>query len=65
MLEDSWLANTDMKDLSSRMEQYIFIFDPLQYSSLYCFAPDVGDPRVWGSLREVFEDGDGPEYCLG
>ena len=57
-LEDSRLANADVKDLSSRIEQYIY--DPLQYSSLYwsnhfCFTPDNDDQRVWGSLKEFFE----------
>jgi len=57
-LEDSWLANEDVKDLPSRIEENIS--DALQYSSLYwsdhlCFTPDTGDQRVWESLREFFE----------
>jgi len=57
-LEDSRLANADVKDLQSRIEQYIP--HALQYSCLYwsnhlCFTPDVGDQRVWGSLKNFFE----------
>jgi len=57
-LEDSRLANEDVKDLPSRIEENIS--DALQYSSLYwsdhlCFTPDAGDQRVWESLREFFE----------
>jgi hypothetical protein len=56
-LEDSRLANADVKDLQSRIEENIS--DSLQYSSLYwsnhlCFAPDVGDQRAWESLKEFF-----------
>jgi hypothetical protein len=57
-LEDSRLANEDVADLESRIEENIP--DALQYSSLYwshhlCFTPDNGDRRVWGSLKEFFE----------
>ena len=59
-LEDSRLANADVKDLQSRIEQNIS--DPLQYSCLYwsnhlCFSPSHSnhDPRVLGNLKEFFE----------
>jgi hypothetical protein len=57
-LEDSRLANADIKDLPSRIMENIS--DCLQYSSLYwsnhlCFAPDNNDQRVWDSLEEFFE----------
>ena len=57
-LEDSRLANEDVKDLPSRIKDKIS--DALQYSSLYwsdhlCFTPDGGNWRVWDSLREFFE----------
>jgi len=59
-LEDSRLANTDIKDLPSRIETNIS--EPLQYSSLYwsihlCSTPDDThhDPRVLGGLKEFFE----------
>jgi len=57
-LEDSRFANADVRDLQSRIEQYIP--DALQYSCLYwsnhlCVTPDIGDQRVWGSLKEFFE----------
>jgi hypothetical protein len=57
-LEDSRMANAEIKDLQSRIEQNIS--DALQYSSLYwshhlCFTPDNGDERVWASLKEFFE----------
>jgi len=57
-LEDSRLANADVKDLQSRIEENIP--DALQYSCLYwsdhvCSTPDNGDQRVWGSLNEFFE----------
>jgi hypothetical protein len=57
-LEDSRLANVDVKDLPSRIKENIS--DALQYSSLYwsdhlCFTPDNGDVDVWESLREFFE----------
>jgi hypothetical protein len=57
-LEDSRLANADVKDLPSRIKENIS--DALQYSSLYwsnhlCFAPDNRDLRVWESLRKFFE----------
>jgi len=56
-LEDSRLANADIKDLHSRIKANIP--DCLQYSSLYwsnhlCFAPD-NDQRVWDGLEEFFE----------
>jgi len=56
-LEDSRLANADIKDLQSRIKANIP--DCLQYSSLYwsnhlCFAPD-NDQRVWDGLEEFFE----------
>jgi len=57
-LEDSRLANADIKDLPSRIIKNIP--DCLQYSSLYwsnhlCFAPDNNDRRVWDNLEEFFE----------
>jgi len=57
-LEDSRLANVDIKDLQSRIIKNIP--DCLQYSCLYwsnhlCFAPDNNDRRVWDSLEEFFE----------
>jgi len=56
-LEDSRRANSDIKDLKSRIEKNIS--DPLQYSSRYwsnhlCSTPDIGDPRVWEILKEFF-----------
>ena len=57
-LEDSRLANTDVKDLSFRIKQNIS--SPLQYSSLYwsnhlCFTPDNGNLHVWEKLNGFFE----------
>jgi len=57
-LEDSRLANADIKDLPSRITMNIP--DCLQYSCLYwsnhlCFAPDNDDRRAWDSLEEFFE----------
>ena len=57
-LEDSRLANADVKDLQSRIKQNIP--DSLQYSSLYwsnhlCLASSIGDQRVWAGLKEFFE----------
>ena len=57
-LEDSRLANADVKDLPTRIKENIS--DVLQYTSLYwsdhlCFTPDTGDQRVWESLRKFFE----------
>jgi hypothetical protein len=57
-LEDSRLANTDVKDLPSRIRQHIS--DSLQYSSLYwsnhiCTTPANRDRRVLGGLTEFFE----------
>ena len=59
-LEDSRLANADIKDLPSRVKENIS--DPLQYSSLHwsnhlCFLPDDWDQRVLvlGCLKEFFE----------
>jgi hypothetical protein len=65
-LEDSRLANEDVTDLQSRVEENIP--DALQYSSLYwsnhlCFTPDNGDRRVWESLKEFFE-GPYPLYWI-
>ena len=56
-LEDSRVANADIKDLPSRIKEHIS--DALQYSSLYwsnhlCFTPDNGDLCVWGLLKEFF-----------
>jgi hypothetical protein len=56
-LEDSRLANDDVKDLPSRIKENIS--DTLQYSSLYwsnhlCFTA-TGDRRLWESLRKFFE----------
>ena len=59
-LEDSRLANADVKDLQSRIEQNIS--DPLQYSCLYwsnhiSVSPSHSnhDPRVLGNLKEFLE----------
>jgi hypothetical protein len=57
-LEDSRLANADVKGLASRIKEHIS--DALQYSSLYwtnhlCFTPDTGERRVWDMLRKFFE----------
>ena len=57
-LEDSRLANADVKDLAFRINENIS--DALQYSSLYwtnhlCFTPDTGEERVWDKLRKFFE----------
>ena len=57
-LEDSQLANSDVKDLQARIEQNIS--DSLQYSSLHwsnhlCFFPDDGNQYVWGSLKDFFK----------
>ena len=59
-LEDSRVANADIKDLQSRIEQNIS--GALQYSSLYwsnhlCFTPHDAnrDPHVLGSLHEFFD----------
>ena len=59
-LEDSRLANTDIKDLPSRIEQNIP--DALQYSCIHwsnhlCFPPDDRDQRVLvlESLKNFFE----------
>jgi hypothetical protein len=57
-LEDSRVANADVKDLQSRIKESIS--DCLQYSSLYwsnhlCFAPDNNDRQAWDSLEEFFE----------
>ena len=56
-LEDSRLANTQVKDLPTLIKQNIS--DALQYSSFYwsdhlCFTPDNRDRRV-GSLKIFFE----------
>ena len=57
-LEDSRVANADVKDLTSRIDENIS--DALQYSSLYwskhlCSAPDTFEGRVWDKLRKFFE----------
>jgi hypothetical protein len=57
-LEDSRHANSDVKDLRSRVQENIS--DPLQYSLLYwsnhiCITPDNTDESMWGSLKEFFE----------
>ena len=57
-LEDSRIANADIKNLPSRIKESIS--DALQYSSLYwsnhlCFAPDDGDLHIWEKLKEFFE----------
>ena len=59
-LEDSRLANADIKDLPSRVKENVS--DPLQYSCLHwsdhlCLPPDNSDQRglVLGSLKEFFE----------
>ena len=57
-LEDSRLANDDVKDLPSRIKENIS--DDLQYSSLYWsnhlyYSLDNGDQRVRESLRRFFE----------
>ena len=57
-LKDSRLANADMEDLPSRIEQCIS--DVLQYSSLYwanhlCFTPDHDNWfAILGGLKEFF-----------
>jgi hypothetical protein len=65
-LADSRLANEDVPDLQSRIEENIPV--ALQYSSLYwshhiCFTPDNDDQRVWGSLKKFFE-GPYPLYWI-
>ena len=57
-LEDSRVANADVKDLASRIKEDVS--DALQYSSLYwsnhlCFTPDTFEGRVWDKLRKFFE----------
>ena len=57
-LQDSRLANADVKDLPSRIREHIS--DSLQYSALYwsnhlCSTPNKDDQRVWESLKEFFE----------
>jgi hypothetical protein len=59
-LEDSRLANADIKDLPTRVKQNVS--DPLQYSCLHwlshlCLPPDNRDQRmlVLGSLQKFFE----------
>ena len=58
MLEDSRLANADIKDLQSRIEQNIS--DALQYSCLYwsnhlCFSSVNNERHVQELLRSFFE----------
>ncbi len=65
-LEDSRLANKDVKDLPSRIKENIS--DVLQYSSLHwsdhiCFTPDTGDRRVWECSKKFFE-GPCPLYWI-
>src|SRR5258706_13840075 len=65
-LEDSRLANEDVKDLPSRIKENIS--DALQYSSLHwsnhlCFTPDTGDRCVWEGLKKFFE-GPCPLYWI-
>jgi len=55
-LEDSRLANADIKDLPLRIERNIS--DPLQYSSLYWsihLRPTPDNDVILGSLKEFFE----------
>ncbi len=57
-LEDSRLANADVKNLQSRIERNIS--GALQYSSVFwsnhlCSTPDNGDVRMWEILKEFFE----------
>jgi hypothetical protein len=57
-LEDSRLANADVKDLPSRIKENIS--ERLLYSSLYwpnhiCFAPDNLDRSMCRGLKEFFE----------
>jgi len=57
-LEDSRLANADVKGLASRIKENIS--DTLQYSSLYwsnhlCFTPDTREARLLDLLRKFFE----------
>ena len=57
-LKDSRLANSDVKDLASRLKENIS--DALQYSSLYwsnhlCSTPDTSERRMWDRLRTFFE----------
>ena len=57
-LEDSRLANSDVKDLASRIKENIS--DALQYSSLYwsnhlCFAVDTSERRTRDELSKFFE----------
>ena len=65
-LEDSRLANKDVKNLPSRIKENIS--DALQYSSLHwsnhlCFTPETHDRRVWESLKKFFE-GPCPLYWI-
>ena len=57
-LEDSQLANKDVKDLPSRITENIS--NALHYSSLHwsnhlCFNLKTGDQRVWEWLKTFFE----------
>jgi len=57
-LEDSRLANADVKGLPSRIKENIS--DALQYSSLYwsnhlCFTPGTREGRLLDMLRKFFE----------
>ena len=56
-LSDSRIANAEIHDLPSRINEHIS--DTLQYSSLYwpkhvCFTPDNGDRYMWEILKEFF-----------
>jgi hypothetical protein len=57
-LEDSRLANADVEDLASRINENIP--DALQYSALYwsdhlCFSPHNDNQSLLGCLKELFE----------
>ena len=63
-LEDSRLANADIRDLQSRIRQSIS--DALQYSCLYwshhlCFSGKSDNEHVWERLRKFFE---GPQVLF-
>jgi len=59
-LDNSWLANKDVKDLQLQIKENIS--DPWQYSCLYwsshlCFSPDSSDcdPQALGKLNGFLE----------
>jgi len=65
-LEDSRLANADIKDPPSRITKNVP--DCLQYSCLswsnhLCFATDNNDQQVWDSLEKFFE-GSSPLFWI-